>query len=174
MSTTAAAAAGARSPPLPACRSPSPAAPPPPGAGPGGEPRALPEDAAAAAPSASRAGRAVSARRERARRHRELPLLPTFSGRSAPREEGGTQLPTKNNLERALGVSLPAHTRTRGGTPRATPHVPRPGPLPRGGQIRPHLGDARQEGRCDSRKGVRVGTCCASQTADLGAKGGSP
>ncbi|XP_049741264.1 uncharacterized protein LOC126076752 [Elephas maximus indicus] len=52
----AAAAAGARSPPLPARPlSPPLAAPPPPGAGPGGEPRALLEGAAAAVPSAARA-----------------------------------------------------------------------------------------------------------------------
>jgi hypothetical protein len=152
MSTAAAAAAaaGARSPPLPARRSPLPRQAQVPE-----EPSALPGDASAAVPRA-----AVSARRERARRRPEPPL-PFPPSRAAPPhpgevEGGGSQLPAKNNLERALGVPLPAHTSTRRGIGLATPHVPAPGPLSRGGRIWLHLGDASRARRTR----LRGPRCC--------------
>lgn len=114
----AAAAAGARSPPLPARRS----LPGPP----------LPRPAQVPAESRARGCRTppVSARRERARRRGELPLAPTFPGRPAPHPVG-CQPPTKNNQERTLRVSLPARSARRRGARSAAPHVPAPGRLQR-------------------------------------------
>lgn len=132
-----AAAAGARSPPLPArplARSLSPPlpAPPPPGAGPG-ESGALPEDAAAAVPCAARAPPRPESPAGASAEASGAPSLPTFSGGSPPPPGGGCQLPTKNNHEGTLGVSLPARNGAWRGTRPAAPHVPAPGPLRTGG-----------------------------------------